>query len=195
MVSCWHGADVGALQSGPVQSVGAHGIRAARCRLMFGYRTITIAAPQCAPVRVQITRTETMLKRYGFAYLRITDGGAVKEGKQVLYNRVHVTVRDKAANWCEYLLCRAGHGLLTAPINPKNLEYARKWLDSPAASRGWYDGNHAGAKLPPGAVISEINDNPNMPPAWQDQPRQPGRSKRRRAAKSGIGKVLKEWFS
>lgn len=173
---------------------------------MFGYRTITIAAPICAPARNHIASISGVLKRYEFKLPLIWHGGSAKDDAgHECYNLIHIAVHDAAANWCEYLLCRAGWNLESAPINPKNLEYAKRWQESTARRNGWYDVNHTGLKLPAGAVIGvtgEARINPNMPPAWQDQPRQPGGGQRRRKSapeptqgKVGIGKALKEWFS
>jgi hypothetical protein len=167
---------------------------------MFGYRTITIAAPLCAPARSYVSGINNkLLAPYDFKHPIVWDGGTVKNDERGVYNKIHIAVHDQAAEWAEYLLCRAGFGLESTPVNPKNLEYAERWQTGTARQNGWYDSNHVGEKLPSGGVIGHIDLNP-MPTPWKDQPRQPGRSKRRKSApeptrKSGIGKALKEFFS
>lgn len=138
-------------------------------------KTVSVAAPQCSPARIWLTRVRQQFKPYHPKHLGV-NVTEVKEGKQVLYLKIDVEFTDAYAKWGEYLLLRHGYGLLSKPLDPDNERNARKWLDG-TQRKGWFEpGCH---DKPKDGAIGEIKD-AAPPPPWEEQRRRPtahGKSK------------------
>ena len=130
-------------------------------------RTIIVGWGQCAPMRNKDVLTA--LTPYGVRVRSLTID-VQPEG-----SIANVTVSDEAAAWAEYLLCRSGRfGLMSKPIDARNIEWGAKWHTLPV-QRGCHTG-HTQA-----GTVGE------MPVPWSESKtkRQPRQRRNKRSRQHG----------
>jgi|WetSurMetagenome_2_1015567.scaffolds.fasta_scaffold08958_4 hypothetical protein len=128
-------------------------------------KTVTIAAPLCAPDRQTITGTvRGQLKPYAFR-LGAVDAELVRVNRLPQYWRIAVAFSDEAAAWGEYCLLRYGYHLISQPIAKKNPQWAARYL---VPGQAWYE--HSCKDRPPGEIAEA---NPPKPWSARRTERQP----------------------
>ena len=89
-------------------------------------KTLDIGWGVCAPLRYP-KHVAPLLEPYHVNVLNWTEYEEPGIG-----TGVKITVSDAAAKWAEYLICRSGKfSLISEPLEPKNIEWARKWQNVP----------------------------------------------------------------
>jgi hypothetical protein len=124
-------------------------------------KTVTIAAPLCAPDRQTITGTvRGQLKPYAFN-IGAVDAELVRVQRVPQYWRIAVTFTDDAAAWGEYCLLRYGYHLISRPLEKKNPQWAEKYL---VPGQAWYEKSckDRPKNIPPGEIAEA---NPPIP--WE----------------------------
>ena len=102
---------------------------------------VVVAAPYCTPGRVQVL---TALKPYHYRLaLFAVQERLVRAGGKPLHWRVSVDFTPQSAEWGEYMLIRQGFGLLSRPINPKNLVWGNPARHGYAPPPPWGNGHVA----------------------------------------------------
>ena len=124
-------------------------------------KTIVIGWGACTPMRPK--HVLSALKPYGVKVEKLIVDG------QTTGSEAQITVSDAAAEWAEYLILRSGKfGLLSPPLNPKNIKWAAKWQTLPA-QRGCNGHTQAG-------TVGKL------PTPWSKQKRQPRTKQTRRSS-------------
>jgi hypothetical protein len=124
-------------------------------------KTVTIAAPLCAPDRQTITGTvRGQLKPYSFR-LGAVDAELVRVNRLPQYWRIAVTFTDVAAAWGEYCLLRYGYHLISRPLEKNNPKWAERYL---VPGQAWYEKSckDKPKNIPPGEIAEA-----NPPTPWE----------------------------
>lgn len=91
-------------------------------------------------------------------------------------SKAQITVSDAAAEWAEYLVLRSGRfGLLSGPLNPKNVKWAAKWHTMPA-QKGCNGHSQQGTVG-------------RMPTPWSEQKHQPRAKTKKPVEQRSVGKL------
>ena len=118
-------------------------------------KTVTVAAPLCAPSRLLVeAQVRGRMSRYGYLNL----GVHAKEKKG--HWEIDVRFTDAAAEWGEYNLLRHNYELISAPINPRNIVNAHRYTGGAWCEAGCQNKPHG----------ARISTHAAPPPAWKDHP-------------------------